>query len=66
MVTQYRLGWVVQLKKKHPCGGFDWEVVRIGADIGLSCVTCRRRVLMPRSTLDRRLKKVISHDSPPD
>ena len=59
MVNEYRLGWVVRLKKKHPCGGFDWQVVRIGADIGLRCQKCQRRVLMPRSTLDKRLKSVV-------
>ena len=62
MVNEYRMGWVVRLKKKHPCGGFDWQVVRIGADIGLRCVKCQRRVLMPRSTLDKRLKSVVTSD----
>ncbi len=60
MVTQYELGWVVMLRKPHPCGGTDWEVVRLGADIGLKCLNCQRRLLMPRSTLDKRLKAVIS------
>ncbi len=60
MVTGYAIGWVVRLKKRHPCGGTDWEVVRIGADIGLRCLECERRVLLPRSTLDKRLKTVVS------
>ena len=62
MVNEYRMGWVVRLRKKHPCGGFDWQVVRIGADIGLRCLKCQRRVLMPRSTLDKRLKSVVTSD----
>ena len=62
MVNEYRMGWVVRLKKKHPCGGFDWQVVRIGADIGLRCLQCQRRVLMPRSTLDKRLKSVVTSE----
>ena len=57
---QYELGWVVRLRKRHPCGGTDWEVVRLGADIGLKCLTCERRLLMPRSTLDKRLKTVVN------
>ena len=65
MVTQYQVGWVVRLKKNHPCGGTDWDVVRIGADIGLVCVSCKRRVLMPRSTLDKRLRAVVSSDERP-
>ena len=60
MVRQYELGWVVRLRKQHPCGGTDWEVVRLGADIGLKCLNCGRRVLMPRSTLDKRVRTVVS------
>ena len=60
MVRQYELGWVVRLRKQHPCGGTDWEVVRLGADIGLKCLTCARRLLMPRSTLDKRVKAVVN------
>ena len=59
MVRQYELGWAVRLRKQHPCGGTDWEVVRLGADIGLKCLTCERRVLMPRSTLDKRVRAVM-------
>ena len=60
MVRRYELGWVVRLRKRHPCGGTDWEVVRLGADIGLKCLCCGRRVLMPRSTLDKRVRTVVS------
>ena len=63
MVNEYRMGWVVELKKKHPCGGFEWTIVRIGADIGLRCLSCKRKVMMPRSTLDKRLKSVVTSDT---
>jgi hypothetical protein len=65
LVTPYELGWVVRLKKKHPCGNTDWEIVRLGADIGIVCLGCKRRVLMPRSTLDKRLRTVVSSDEQP-
>ncbi|MEE8162673.1 MAG: DUF951 domain-containing protein, partial [Anaerolineae bacterium] len=39
-----RLGDVVRLRQQHPCGGYEWEVVRLGADIGIKCRTCGRRV----------------------
>lgn len=55
-----RLGDVVRLRKPHPCGGFEWRVVRLGADIGLRCQTCDHRVLLPRSDLERRVKAVVS------
>ena len=58
MGPDLRLGDAVRLKKAHPCGGFEWEVVRVGADIRLRCLTCDRRVMMPRSDLFRRMKSV--------
>lgn len=50
---------VVRLRKPHPCGGYEWTVVRLGADIGLVCSNCGRRVLLPRRELERRLKSFI-------
>ena len=47
----------MRLRKAHPCGGFDWQVTRLGADIGLRCLTCGRRVLLERPTLEKRLKE---------
>ncbi len=60
MVVEFRLDDVVRLRKPHPCGGYDWRVVRLGADIGLRCLTCQHRVLLPRSELERRLKSFVS------
>ena len=54
------IGDVVRLRKPHPCGGLDWTVVRLGADIGLRCLGCNRRVLLPRRELERRLKLFVS------
>ncbi len=51
---------VVRLRKPHPCGSYDWKVVRIGADIGIRCLTCGRRVLLPRRTIEKRLKQFVS------
>ena len=58
MVLELRMGDVVRLKKAHPCGGFEWEVVRLGADIGLRCLRCGRRTLMARSALEKRARAV--------
>ena len=58
MVVELKMGDLVRLKKRHPCGGFEWEVVRLGADVGVKCLRCGRRVLMPRSTLEKRMKTV--------
>lgn len=58
-IVDFRLGDVVELRKSHPCGGQIWDVVRLGADIGLRCQTCGRRVLLERSTLERRMKRFL-------
>jgi hypothetical protein len=50
----------VRLKKPHPCGGIDWSVVRLGADIGVKCQTCGRRVLLPRRDLERRMRLFVA------
>jgi hypothetical protein len=54
-ITPVELNDVVRLRKPHPCGGTEWVVVRVGADIGLKCVTCGRRVLLARREFERRL-----------
>ena len=54
-----RLGDVVQMRKSHPCGGDTWRVVRLGAEIGMRCLTCQRKVLLPRSTFERRVKRFV-------
>ncbi len=51
----------IRLRKPHPCGSYDWLVIRLGADIGLKCEGCGRRVLLPRSEVERRLKQILSH-----
>jgi hypothetical protein len=54
--TDIRLNDVVRLRKSHPCGGADWRVVRLGADIGLVCLTCQHRVLIPRGQFIKQVK----------
>ncbi len=60
MAIEIRLGDVVRLKKKHPCGGYEWQVVRLGADIGIRCLKCQRQVLLERSIFERRVRDFIS------
>ncbi|HKX17388.1 MAG TPA: DUF951 domain-containing protein [bacterium] len=58
-VLKLVLGDVVRTRKAHPCGGDQWEIVRLGADIGLRCLRCDRKVLMPRSKLERRIREFV-------
>jgi hypothetical protein len=65
MPLELRLDDVLRLRKPHPCGGYDWRVVRLGADIGLVCLTCGRRVLLPRRDVEKRLKQFVTRGEAP-
>ena len=54
------LGDIVRLRRPHPCGGSEWLVDRLGADIGLRCQQCGRHVLVERRTVERRLAGFVS------
>jgi len=60
-----KVGDIVRFRKKHACGGWTWRVVRTGADIGIVCTTCQRRIMLPRDKFRRSLKKVESSEKSP-
>lgn len=60
MAMEIRLDDVVRLRKPHPCGSYEWRVVRLGADIGIKCCKCNRRVLLPRRAFERQVKTFVS------
>jgi len=64
MRVDVQVGDVVALRKPHPCGTNEWTVTRIGADIGLKCHGCGRRVMLARDVFNRRLKRFISRQGP--
>lgn len=53
------LGDVLILKKGHPCGKNEWEIIRVGMDIRLRCRGCERQVLLPRKQVEKSIKKVF-------
>jgi hypothetical protein len=62
-VVEFLLGDVVTLRRTHPCGGQEWLIDRLGADIGLRCRRCERHVLLDRRTLERRLTGFVERGS---
>ena len=60
MLVDLKIDDVVRLRKPHPCGGYEWKVFRLGADIGLECSICGRRLLLPRRKLSRQLKSIVN------
>jgi hypothetical protein len=63
-ITPLHIGDVVRLKKTHPCGANEWEVTRLGMDIGLACRGCGRRVRLLRAEFDRRYRGHLSGGQP--
>ena len=58
--TAFKVGDRITLKKPHPCGGRDWEVYRIGADIGMKCLRCSRRMMLTRRDAERKKSSIIN------
>lgn len=52
----YELGDIVRLKKKHPCGSFNWEILRVGMDFRLKCQGCGHLILIPRTKFEKMVK----------
>lgn len=58
-VPELTVGDRVQMRKPHPCGSDVWVIYRTGADIGIRCTGCDRRVLLARSVFNKRLKLIL-------
>lgn len=63
MLEELEIGDRLRLRKAHPCGGYEWEVVRLGADIGLVCQTCGHKVFIPRRDLEKRIRGKVKQET---
>lgn len=54
----YEVGDIVKLKKKHPCGSFEWEVLRVGADFRLKCCGCDHQIMIARKLVEKNTKDI--------
>ena len=59
-MKEYKLGSIVTMKKEHPCGTNEFEIVRIGADIKIKCCKCNRTIMMTRIEFNKKIKKIIN------
>ena len=62
---QYEVGDIVRLKKKHPCGSFEWEILRTGADFRLKCTSCGHQVMMERKLVEKSTKEIRKSEKKP-
>jgi hypothetical protein len=65
MIPEWSIGDTVTMRKVHPCGSYQWEVYRVGADIGIRCMVCGRRLLMERRSLEKRAKNLAQGSQKP-
>lgn len=61
MAEQYEVGDIVRMKKKHPCGSFEWEILRVGADFRLKCVGCGHQIMIARKLVEKKARSIKSH-----
>ncbi|MGM9571048.1 MAG: DUF951 domain-containing protein [bacterium] len=59
----WQLGDLVKMRKQHPCGGFIWEILRIGMDFRLRCLNCGRIVLLPRQKFEKQVREKVEKQS---
>lgn len=55
------VGDIVKLKKQHPCGSKEWEVLRIGADFRLECQGCKHQIMIGRKLVEKNIKEIIKN-----
>lgn len=58
-VMDIQLGDILQMKKAHPCGSAQWEVLRIGMDFRMKCLGCGHEIMVPRLKTEKNVKKVL-------
>ncbi len=61
----FDLGDTVRMKKQHPCGSQNWEVMRMGMDIKIKCLGCGRVVMLPRSEFEKKMVRVVEKPDQP-
>ncbi len=59
MLPDLALNDRLKMRKAHPCGSFEWKVVRLGADIRIECLGCGHQVMLPRRKLAHRIKTIL-------
>lgn len=59
MADRFSVGDVIRMKKPHPCGSSQWEILRVGADFRLKCLGCGRQVMVPRRLVEKNTKEIL-------
>ena len=60
----YEVGDIVKMKKKHPCGSFEWEILRVGADFRLKCMGCGHQIMIARKLVEKNTRQITKKAQP--
>ena len=58
MADRFDVGDIIKMKKPHPCGGHEWEVLRVGADFRLKCMGCGHQIMVPRKLVEKNTRQI--------
>lgn len=58
MVDRFDIGDVIRMKKPHPCGSQEWEILRVGADFRLKCMGCGHQIMVPRKLVEKNTRQI--------
>ena len=64
MLVHYEVGDIVKMRKTHPCGSDQWEIIRTGIDFRIKCLGCSHYVLLPRPKFEKAVKEIVKHKEP--
>ena len=62
MAYTYEVGDIVKLKKQHPCGSREWEILRVGADFRLKCMGCGHQIMIARKLVEKNTRGLVKKD----
>lgn len=54
----FQVGDIIRMKKKHPCGSSEWEVLRVGMDFRLKCLGCSHQIMVPRKLVEKNVREI--------
>ena len=64
MADRFEVGDVIRMKKPHPCGSHEWEILRVGADFRLKCAGCGHQIMVSRKLVEKNTRQIIKKAQP--
>ena len=62
MPMDIQTGDILELKKAHPCGSTQWEILRVGMDIKIKCLGCGHELMLPRAKVEKRIRRILTEE----